>query len=118
MATTENYKTITPPRTRADMELVEEEGHLERTLLNEEAVNEEFTQWIMDNGTSRSRETKYHRTINLYWHVKTLSGKVITEKSTTFNEILLQMEYLQLLICTVNQKISLLIELKIGLDLA
>jgi hypothetical protein len=117
MVATENYQALTPPETIVELELVKADVHLERALVNEEEVDEEFTHWILDTGTSHSRETKYHRTIDLYWHVKTLLGKVMTERSTAFNEILLQMEYLQLQIRAVDQKISLLAERTVGLDL-
>jgi hypothetical protein len=68
--------------------------HVKWTLVNEEAVDEEFTRWILDIDPSHSGETKHHITIDMYSHVKTMLGKVITERITTFNEILLQMEYL------------------------
>jgi hypothetical protein len=61
------------------MELIEAGVHLERTLVNKVEVDEEFTRWILDIGTSRSNETKYHKTIDLYWHVKTLLGRIIVE---------------------------------------
>jgi hypothetical protein len=40
------------------------------------------------------QEMKYHQTIDLYWHMKTLLGKVMTERNMAYNKILMQMEYL------------------------
>jgi len=59
----------------------------------------------------------YHRIVDLYWHVKNLLGKVMTKRSTAYIEIILQMEYLQLQILIVDQKISLLVECMVGVDL-
>jgi hypothetical protein len=48
--------------------------------------------------------------------MKSLLGKVMIERSTTYSEIMLELEYLQLHIRAVDQKISLLAECTVGLD--
>jgi hypothetical protein len=60
---------------------------------------------------------KYYKTIDLYWHIKALLGKVITDRNIATNEVMLQLEYLQLQTKVVDEKVSLLAEWTVGLNL-
>lgn len=59
-------------------------------------------------GTSRTRETKYNKTVDLYWQMKTMMGKVLVEKNESYNEILIQLDDMQLQIKEVDYKVSVL----------
>jgi len=37
-----------------------------------EMISSELSLWILDTGFSRTHESKYMKTINLYWHIKDL----------------------------------------------
>jgi hypothetical protein len=63
-----------------------------------------------------SQETKYYCTIDLYWHIKALLGKVMADRNTGTNELSVQLKYLQLQIKLVDQKVSLLVEKTVGLN--
>jgi len=93
-----------------------------------------MVKWIPDTGSSLSRETTYTRTIDLYWHMKSLLGKVMDVKSNLYwhmksllrkamagsnmlnSNMLLQMEYLWLQIKALDLKISLVVERAAGLN--
>lgn len=116
VATAKAFRIHTP-KIRTELELVEADVWLDQILVQNEEIDAELSPWIPDTGTSHSKETKYHRTIDLYWHMKTLLGKVMTERNTTYSEILLQMEYLQLQTRAMDQKSTLLAKRAVDLDL-
>ena len=62
MYTIEIFHSQNPPKIIAKLELYEAGMRLEKTLSIDEDVDEEFTHWIPYNGSSRSREIKYHLT--------------------------------------------------------
>ena len=47
---------------------------------------------MMDPGNTRSRDTKYNRTLDIKWKMKTLMGEVLIEHDHAYNEILLQLD--------------------------
>lgn len=57
-------------------------------------IDAELTDWIPDTGSSKSQKTNYYHTIDLYWHVKALLGKVMADRQAGNNEISLRLEYL------------------------
>lgn len=87
----EAFQIYTPLRIRAKLELVEMDVQLDRTLAQDEKIVVELTPWIPNTCTSRSKEMKYHHTIDLYWHMKTLLKNVMTKRNMTYNGISLQM---------------------------
>jgi hypothetical protein len=48
-------------------------------------VDENMIAWIPDIGSSNSRENKYYRTIDMYWHMKAFPGRSLIEKQASFN---------------------------------
>jgi hypothetical protein len=116
-ASTEAFKTYIPREIHAKLEIVEVDIRLDCNLVPDEEVDAELCQWILDTCSSHSRDMKYNRTIDLYWHMKTLLIKMLAERNIAHSEILMQMEYLQLKIKVVDHKITLLAEKAVGLDL-
>jgi hypothetical protein len=50
--------------------------------------------WILDIGFSRSKDTKYFRKIEIYWHTKSMVAQVIEEHGTRHKAILEKLESL------------------------
>jgi hypothetical protein len=107
-ASTNAFKVHTPLEIRVKLEIAKVDVHLDRNLVLDEEVDVELCPWISDTGSSQTREMKYHKTTNLYWHIKSLLGKMLTKRNGAHNEILTQMEYIQLQIKAVYHKITLL----------
>jgi hypothetical protein len=70
----ETYHVQTPPPTRDALKTLEEEACQARQDTPDSEIDVEMLAWIPDTGSLGSRETKYHQTIELYWHIKALLG--------------------------------------------
>lgn len=71
----EFFQTQTPPASRGAVEAMEEEVcRIKQQILNGE-VDAEMIAWIPDTDSTRARDTKYYRTVELYWHIKDLLGE-------------------------------------------
>lgn len=75
MTTTKNLYIHTPPEIREELKIMEADVHLERFSTLDMDIDAKITSWIPNTRSSRSLETKYYHTIDLYWHVKALLGK-------------------------------------------
>jgi Zn-finger protein len=51
-------------------------------------IEEESTPWILDNRFSRSTETKYFKTMDLFWHIKECVACAMEHKRNKNNQIL------------------------------
>jgi hypothetical protein len=80
------------------LEEVEAKIQLEHTLTIDKEVDEATTSWVSYVGNTRARETKYWKTIELYWHIKTLLGQMLQMREDTQNTIQLQLDGLHLLL--------------------
>ena len=69
-----------PNHIQHEISQVESEVSLERGFLQNYEVNIKMRHWVLDIGTSHARESKYLKTVALYWKMKTLMGKVILEE--------------------------------------
>jgi hypothetical protein len=116
MATAEYFNIHTPPKILAELEIMEVDVCLERITTPYRDIYVNLTAWIHDTRSSRLRETEYHCIIDLYWNVKALLGKVMVDKQVGNSEFSLQLEYLQLHIKAMDQKVSLLVENIAGLN--
>lgn len=94
----------------------EADAQVLRHFIEDEAVNENICPWIPDTLSSRTRESQYFKTVDLYWHLKTLMGKVLVERNEAHQRILLQLDDVQLQIKLVDHKINLLAEKLDGMD--
>jgi len=75
----------TPPTTKEALDALEEYVCHARKQTPDNEVDVEMIAWISDTRSSKSKETKYYKTINLYWHMKSLLGRDLTDKQATFN---------------------------------
>jgi hypothetical protein len=51
----------------------------------EQEVEEATIHWVLDVGTSRERDTKYWKTVELYWHIKNLLGQMLQTREEAQN---------------------------------
>jgi hypothetical protein len=61
-------------------------------------VHVEVRDWVSDVGSSRACHTKYLRTVDLYYHLKMLLGKVLQDREDAHDIILLQLDEVHLLL--------------------
>jgi hypothetical protein len=80
------------------LEDVEDEIHLERNIMPDWEIDEAITNWVLNVGNSRGRDTKYWKTVYLYWHLKMLLGQMLQTKEEAQDKILLQLDELHLLV--------------------
>jgi hypothetical protein len=66
----EGISRITPLRIQQNLESVEVATREERDTIHDWEVDVEIGDWVLDKGASRAQDTKYHKTIDLYWHIK------------------------------------------------
>jgi hypothetical protein len=81
-----------PPEIWVELDLGEFDAQVLRHFIDDEVVNENICPWIPNTGSSRARESQYYKTIDLYWHMKTLMGKVLVEHNEAHQEILLHLD--------------------------
>jgi hypothetical protein len=62
--------------------------------------------WVLDPGSSRARDTKYWRTMDLYWYIKTFVGKVLQDKDADHEEILIQLAEMKKQLQEINVVLS------------
>ena len=79
------WKTYIPQDIHAKLEILEVDIRFDCNLVLDEEVDAEFCQWILDTLSSHSRDTKYNKTIDLYWHMKTLLIKMLVERNIAHN---------------------------------
>lgn len=58
---------------------MEEEARLQHGHIENDIVDQELG-WIPDTDTDYTWDTKYFRTIDLYWHMKSLLGQALFER--------------------------------------
>jgi len=51
--------------------------------------------WLLDLGTYRYHANLYSKTVDIYWIIKTLMGKVLVERNEAHRQILLQLDEVQ-----------------------
>jgi hypothetical protein len=56
--------------------------------------------------------------MDIYWHLKTLMGRVLLDHHEARQEILLQLDDMQLQIKLVDHKLNLIAEKLVGMDLS
>lgn len=58
--------------------------------------------WILDAGSSRAQDIKYWKTVDLYWHIKTIVGKMMEDMDEAHKDILLQLNEVMLQLRDIN----------------
>jgi len=62
--------------------------------------------WIPNIGSTKTRDTKYYRRV--YWHLKALLRRALTDKQAILNDLFMQIEYLQLQVKSLDKKIIIM----------
>jgi hypothetical protein len=73
------FQALVEPKGKATITRWEKEITAKRKGKAWEELSQE-ADWITDPGTTQSRETLYHKTVEMAWQTKMLIGKVSTEK--------------------------------------
>jgi hypothetical protein len=68
------------------MDNLEAEVHQERSETLDVEFNVELVPF-MNTGSTREKEKKYFHTRDLYWHIKTLLNKAITDRVVGHNKL-------------------------------
>jgi hypothetical protein len=79
-------------------------------------LDADMCSWVPDTSSSRTMETKYFKTIDLYWKNEFIMVKVLVEINETYNEVFLQLDDVKLQIKLVDYKITLLVKKLASLD--
>jgi hypothetical protein len=87
------YQTSVPQKGKEVVESWEEEIKVERGSKEMDKIAQEVD-WIRDMGVTRTRETLYHRTLEMAWVTKMLIGKVKADRDETRREEQLEMKSL------------------------
>jgi hypothetical protein len=78
-ATANEFWERTPNDICKEIENVEDEVHLERSITHNWNINAKMGSWIPDEGSSRAQDTKYWKTMDLYWYIKMGVGKIMQD---------------------------------------
>jgi hypothetical protein len=79
------YQATVPHKGKYVVENWEEELKVERESKDKNKIAQEVD-WIIDMGTTRTRETLYQKTLEMVWHTKMLIGKVKENQEETRKE--------------------------------
>jgi hypothetical protein len=60
---------------------------MERTMTTYLEVAEATIRWVPNVGNTRAHETKYWKTVELYWHIKTFLGEMLHTSEDAQNTI-------------------------------
>jgi hypothetical protein len=104
----ETFQTLTPPAMRDVVEAMATEVRRTRQRTRESNFDANMLRWIPNMSSTNARETKYCCIVELYWHMKALLGRTITENKATFNDLCMQIEFLQLQIQALVKKITIM----------
>nr|ACN40789.1 unknown [Picea sitchensis] len=78
----------TPPKKiKAEIDLAEEDVIFLRHFVFGEEVNTNIFPWIPDPSSSRAKESKYYRTVELYWQSNMLMGKVLLDRNELHQDV-------------------------------
>jgi hypothetical protein len=105
----EAYEAHTPPHIRVELDLAEVDARVLRRFIDHAAVDEEIGQWIPDPGSYREHATLYTKTVDLYWLLKTMMGKVLVEWNKAHEEIFLQLDEMRMEILGLGRKMDRLL---------
>ena len=84
MEMVEFYKEYVPEVDKVKMNDLEEEVRLLKEFHDEEEVEAQIGSLIPDMGFSRTRNSKFYRTLELYWKTKTLVAMGMLPKEKNF----------------------------------
>jgi hypothetical protein len=114
----DTYHFVTPPEIQTEMDLAEADVHVLRRFIPDDEVRETTSSWVPDTGTFRGWTSQYLKTMDIYWHLKTLMGQVLLDHHEARQEVLLQLDDVQLQVKLVDHKLNLIADKLAGMDLS
>jgi len=81
------FRNQTPPRIQRVLAMVETKIRQERKAIHDWEIDAKIDNWVANIGKSRERETKYMKTIELYWYIKTFMGNILLDNEEEKGEI-------------------------------
>jgi hypothetical protein len=90
----EFYHQFVPPDDKATMPALEE-VRMVWAYKEDEEVEEQVSGIITDLGCTRTRNSKFYRTLKLYWHTKTMVALGMLPKDQDFRQLKQRMESLE-----------------------
>jgi hypothetical protein len=100
------------------MDAVEADVRVLRKFISDDEVKETTNSWVPDTGFVRGRSSQYLKTVDIYWHLKTLMGRVLLDHHEARQEVLLQLDDMQLQVKLVDHKLNLIADKLVGMDLS
>jgi hypothetical protein len=104
--TTKAYEAHTPPNVQDELDMAEVDARILHHFIDNETMDVEIGSWIPDPGSYRAHATLYTKTVDLYWLLKTLMGKVLVERNEAHEEIFLQLDEMQLQLQHMDKKLD------------
>jgi hypothetical protein len=95
IAVAEFYEEFVPEEDKATMSALEAEVRLVREFKDDGEVEYQVGGLIPDLGCTRTRNSKFFRTLELYWHTKTMVALGMLPKDEDFRQLKRRMETLE-----------------------
>jgi hypothetical protein len=92
---TEFYHQFVSPDDKSTMSTLEEEVRMNRTYKENKEVEEQVGDIIPNLGSTKTRNSKFYRTLELYWHTKTMVALGMLPKDQDFRQLKQRMETLE-----------------------
>jgi hypothetical protein len=108
------YEESVPEENKAKMPELEDEARQMRWFKEDEEVEEQLGSFIPNLGCTRSRNSIFFQTLELYWHTKTLVAIGILPKEQDFRHLKSKQEALEIQCDYVSEVVTWLANRKGG----
>jgi hypothetical protein len=108
------YEESVPEEDKAKMAELEEEVRQIRQFQEDEEVEAQLGGFIPDLGCTKSRNSKFFRTLELYWHTKTLVAIGMLPKEQDFRQLKSRQEALEIQCAYVSEVVTWLANHKVA----
>jgi hypothetical protein len=92
---TTHYHNYVSPSTQETMHPIEGEVKIIRAYQDDEEIDRQVGDIILDLGCTRNRDTKFHHTIELYWHTKTMVSQAQLPNEKYYMQLCQRLEALE-----------------------
>jgi hypothetical protein len=100
------------------MDMAEVDVRVLWKFISDNEVKESTSLWVPNTGSFRGRSSQYLKTVDIYWHLKTLMGRVMLDHYEARQKVLLQLNEAQLQIKLVGHKLNLVANKMTDMDLS
>jgi len=100
------------------MDMAEADVRVLLKFVLDDKVKEMTNSWVPNNGSVRGWSSQYLKTMDIYWHLKTMMGRVLLDHHEAHQEVLVQLDEVQLQIKLVDHKMNLITDKLVGMDLS